>query len=152
MRNDQYSFPWFSLGKSGEKRRSGRRNVIPCLWANRRKGRAQKKVPRTSEDLLFLLKKLQKTYFFFLAAFFLGAAFFFAAFFLVAILLEFNVSKNGLTIVKITIILNYPNFFSKKFLTGRKKAYASAAMIETNVLLFFPFLNSTTPSLNANKE
>jgi len=59
-----------------------------------------------------------QTYFFFLAAFFLGAAFFFAAFFLVAIFLEFNVSKNGLTIVKIIIILYYPNFFSIKFKTG----------------------------------
>jgi len=76
-----------------------------------------KKVPRISEDFLFLLRN-NRTYFFFLAAFlaafFLGAAFL-AAFFLVAILLEFNVSKNGLTIVKITIISFYPNFFSTKF-------------------------------------
>jgi hypothetical protein len=72
-----------------------------------------KKVP-LAEDFNFI-QEILETYFFFLAAFFLGAAFFFAAFFLVAILLEFNVSKNGLTIVKITIILYYPNFFSTKF-------------------------------------
>ena len=81
-----------------------------------------KKVLRVSEDFR-LVEKSFSTYFFFLAAFFLGAAFFFgaaflAAFFLVAICLEFNVSKNGLTIVKITIILYYPNFFSTKLQTG----------------------------------
>ncbi|MFM2138771.1 MAG: hypothetical protein RJA57_1078, partial [Bacteroidota bacterium] len=63
-----------------------------------------KKVLR-EEDFLF--HSLEETYFFFLAAFFLGAAFFLAAFFLVAIFLEFTVSKNGLTIVKIILILYY---------------------------------------------
>jgi hypothetical protein len=73
-----------------------------------------KKKSRLEPGLPISFKKVE-TYFFFLAAFFLGAAFFLAAFFLVAIFLEFNVSKNGLTIVKITIILYYPNFFSTKF-------------------------------------
>jgi hypothetical protein len=53
-----------------------------------------KKVPRLLGGLLFLLRKLNRYFFFlaaFLAAFFFGAAFFLAAFFFVAILFEFNV-------------------------------------------------------------
>ena len=33
-----------------------------------------------------------------------------------------------------------------------EKIYASTGVTETKVLLFLPFLNSTTPSANANKE
>ena len=60
------------------------------------------------------------------------------------------ISKNGLTIVKITIILYYPNFFSTKFET-EGNGYASAGITETYILSFLPLRNATTPSLNANK-
>jgi len=44
-------------------------------------------------------------------------------------------------------------FFSEdRSLLQRKKLYASTGVTETKVLLFFPFLNSTMPSDNANKE
>ena len=133
----------FHRRKGLKKKQPGHLNVKPLLWESR----CTKKSPPNFGGLTISFKEIAKNLFLFLSSFLLRSSFFLSSHFL-----EFNVSKNGLTIVKITIILNYPNFFSKKFQTGRKIAYASAAMIETNVLLFFPFLNSTTPSLNANKE
>jgi hypothetical protein len=81
-----------------------------CWWPSPSgEGRVEaKKSPHWGLVLVF---KKTSNYFFFLAAFFL-VAFFFTAFFLVAILLNLMVSKNGLTLVKVIIILHYPNFFS----------------------------------------
>jgi len=92
------------------------------------------------------------SYFFFFAAFFFfGAAFFaafLAAFFLVAMFFEFNsVSKIEFNEVKIKTIF-YPSKLFFHILW--KKCYATATMF-TIVLSFLLFLNSTTPSVKANK-
>ena len=108
--------------------------------------------PIKSPDIVGTLLQFKfRLYFFFLAAFFLVAFFF--AFFLVAILLNLMFSTNGLTLVKIIIILHNANFFQLMQMDNSSEIffYASTGVTETNVLSFLPFLNSTTPSINANK-
>jgi len=58
-----------------------------------------------------------------------------------------------ITFFNITQLAMRLRFFSVMIITdAKKKLYASTGDTETNVLSFFPFLNSTIPSDNANKE
>ena len=58
-----------------------------------------------------------------------------------------------ITLFNITQLTKCLRFFSVMIITDvKKKTYASTGVTETNVLLFFPFLNSTTPLDKANKE